>query len=274
MGWTEANVLKQIRSMISNIQSPADLNFWLDGLERTLKPGEEPLLKVSKFIRTACSLFEFAMPLVLDAKAGQLCKVYPDFMQKLREAEALCPDICQNTLNATQWHFWSSWSTCKIKLSYVIILMSSLVEHVPNSPFDPEDLAWQRNACRDDTARRAAEIIRSLPMSLGGSAPDAILDLPSAGSLGLRLVWPLTAMYLLPTVPTLLRAAARNALLKVGTDTGVLQALRGYTRRKQYSTESTSDIKLDKTVPTDGYVPDVCSPASWDPSEGANSSPE
>ncbi|KAH8886550.1 hypothetical protein GQ53DRAFT_727545 [Thozetella sp. PMI_491] len=264
MFWTIYNTI-QIQCMISNVRCPADLTVWLNGLQAFLTPEEETLLNVARFISTACSLFELAMPLIVDSKFPEACEVYPDTAYLAEEAEVMSPWMPQQPRDGIYRGYRTSWCGCRIKLNYVIILLSSLVEHAPNSPYSPEALTWQRRQCLYNTACISADIIEGLPILLGGCASDLDLDSPSAGYVGMRLVWPLTSMFMIPTVPAQHRAVAKDALLKIGRDLGVLQALRGYTGYKRFPREALSDIDLDETVLTDGYLPAICSPSIPDP---------
>jgi hypothetical protein len=202
------------------------------------------------------------MPLVVNAKFAEAGELYSDILYQLEKAESMCPYVFQQPNDFVHTNYQTSWCAARIKMNYIALLISGLIEHAPNPPYSPEALAKQRRVCLQQTARMSADIIEGLPISSGGCAIDPEPDSLSAGWTGLRLVWPLTAMYMIPSVPTQHRLVAKAALLRIGRDLGILQALRGYSVSKKFPREALISFILDREVVTDGYLPDVCSSPS------------
>lgn len=137
-------------------------------------------------------------------------------------------------------YFWNSWRSARIKVHHMIILISNLVEYGEPSlvPEDydadcggcpllsPEVLHARREFCTSIIATAGRDVVEGIPRSLGGKMPDLDPDLPSSYFDGVRLIWPLSHLYILPTAPRHLRIVARDALLRIAKEKGILTALK------------------------------------------------
>jgi hypothetical protein len=77
--------------MVANDQCPMDLAAWFAGTTESLRSEKIPLLDISRFIRAVCSLFELAMPIIVNAQLAKACEICLTMLQKLKKADAMCP---------------------------------------------------------------------------------------------------------------------------------------------------------------------------------------
>ncbi|KAH6695286.1 hypothetical protein F5X68DRAFT_198198 [Plectosphaerella plurivora] len=143
-------------------------------------------------------------------------------------------------------YFLNTWRCARIKLHHSTILLSNIVQYGPVlSPVAHAVLQRRRQLALVLIATTAQDILDSVPMSLGGRNKELTSDLHAAWFEGMRLIWPLTTLYTVRTIPVDIRVVARAALISVGTERGILQALRSRPGPMPYVPEALVGIPMD-----------------------------
>ncbi|KAK1483038.1 hypothetical protein CABS01_02774 [Colletotrichum abscissum] len=243
--WVMHNMI-QVQLTIANTPCPPDFERWLDIIEATLQPSEGLLLHTARYLSAACSLLSKLIPLTLSGDASRARAAYPALIAESDRADLAMAEWMHAAPEfqfepGPMWgYFWNSWRSARIKVHHMIILISNLVEYgepslVPEDYdvdcggcplLNPEVLHARREFCMGIIATAGRDVVEGIPRSLGGKMPDLDPDLPSSYFDGVRLIWPLSHLYILPTAPRHLRIVARDALLRIAKEKGILTALK------------------------------------------------
>ncbi|KAF0319386.1 hypothetical protein GQ607_013354 [Colletotrichum asianum] len=248
--WTMHNII-QIRCTTINEPCPPEFDHWFKIIAKTLQPGEALLLETGRYIAATCSLLSKMMPIARLGDAQQACAQYEDLLAECDKAELAMLEWIQS---APQYqfesgpvfhYFWSSWRSARIKLHHMLILVTNIVEHAPECPFQREALRARRELCLEIIGATAQDIVDGIPKSLGGSMSDMDPQSPAAYFDALRLIWPLSQVYVMPTVPRHMRKIARNALSRIGREKGILVALQPRPGGIHFPPEAMAGICVD-----------------------------
>ncbi|KAI3555629.1 hypothetical protein CABS03_00281 [Colletotrichum abscissum] len=230
--WVMHNMI-QVQLTIANTPCPPDFERWLDIIEATLQPSEGLLLHTARYLSAACSLLSKLIPLTLSGDASRARAAYPALIAESDRADLAMAEWMHAAPEfqfepGPMWgYFWNSWRSARIKVHHMIILISNLVEYGGGCPLlNPEVLHARREFCMGIIATAGRDVVEGIPRSLGGKMPDLDPDLPSSYFDGVRLIWPLSHLYILPTAPRHLRIVARDALLRIAKEKGILTALK------------------------------------------------
>jgi hypothetical protein len=240
---------------MGNIECPPESAQWLAIIEATLQKDEDILLMVANFISKISSLLRRARNLVCDSKFGETASSLPLILEELDVAEG---DILAWARTHPEYflaarpiyqYFMKGCRAAQIKAHHFIILLLNLVEYAPPDTlpvtYDPRFLSRRRQKSLKNIASQSLEILDgslALLMVDGlGPAPLA----PSSWIDGMQLVWPLTCVMCVPTVPKESRAQARYILGLIGRQRGILQALKSYPGGLQLPPEAMTGIPVD-----------------------------
>ncbi|TEA14924.1 Beauvericin cluster-specific repressor BEA4 [Colletotrichum sidae] len=216
------------------------------------------------FTRPGRQIFWTMFTIVGDREAA--CACYDELVQGCDNAELTMLEWVRSapeyqTGAGPVWqYFWNAWRTVRMKLHHMMILLTNLVEHSADSPFQPEALRERRQLCRGIIASTAQEVVGSIPKSLGGSMPDVDSTTPSAYFDACRVIWPLSHLYVVPTAPRHLRIVARDALFRIGREKGILTALKPRPGRGRFPPETLAGLPTDDL---EGREVDSTSIPSW-----------
>ncbi|KAK2022549.1 hypothetical protein LX32DRAFT_190958 [Colletotrichum zoysiae] len=258
--WLMHNML-QIQYTLTNTPSPPEFHHWLNIIEQDMHPVEASLLQIGRSISSACSLLSKLVPVVRSGDTQRAIAAYGPLLSEFNQAELAMSEWMQaapedQTGPAPSFdYFWNSWRSAQIKLHHMMLLLTNLVEDAPDCPFSPESLQSRRELCLQVIATSSRDVFNTIPASLGGNAPSADPRSPTAYYDAVRLIWPLTHLYIIPTTPTHLRVAAREALLRIGTEQGIMAALRPRPGRVQFPPEALKGVPVDDVDAGEGYLP-------------------
>ncbi|WDK14558.1 hypothetical protein CGRA01v4_05839 [Colletotrichum graminicola] len=259
--WVMHNIL-QIQYTLTNMHSPPEFDHWLNIIEQTMRPLEAPLLQIGRSISSTCSLLSELVPVVRSGDTQRAVAAYEPLLSEFNHAELAMSEWMraapedQKGPAPTFEYFWNSWRSAQIKVHHMMILLTNLVEHAPNCPFSPEALQLRRELCLQAIAAASRDIFDTIPTFLGGKAPRADSNSLTAYNDAVRLIWPLTHMYIIPTTPTHLRVAAREALLRIGTEQGIMAALEPRPGLAEFfPLEALKGIPVDDMDNSQGYLP-------------------
>ncbi|KAK1977016.1 hypothetical protein LZ30DRAFT_753112 [Colletotrichum cereale] len=248
--WVMHNML-QIQYTMTNTPCPPEFDHWLNIIEQTLHPAEALLVQIGRSISSTCSLLSRLVPIVRSGDTKRACAAYGPCLFECDHAELVmsewmraAPEHQSGALPALGY-FWNTWRTARIKVHHMMILLTNLVEHVLDCPYSPGALQSRRELHLKVIATSSRDVVDSIPKSLGGKAPNSDPHTPTAYYDAVRLVWPLSHLYVIPTTPRHLRMAAREALLRIGREQGILAALRPRPGGTLFPPEALKGIPVD-----------------------------
>lgn len=124
-----------------------------------------------------------------------------------------------------------------IKAYNILFLLTNLSTHDPVSPIPLEVLYKRREYCLTRVRDSAWKILAATPELIAELVRDKYSVFTALFN-GLKLVWPLTAVRLMPTTLPSQKARAAKSLLLIGRQLGVRQATRTYTMVDQIPIEA------------------------------------
>ncbi|GJC80340.1 hypothetical protein ColLi_03178 [Colletotrichum liriopes] len=260
--WVMHNML-QVQHTITNTPCPPEFDHWLNIIEQTLHPVEALFLQIGRYISSACSLLSRLMPITRSGDTKRACAEYEQLLSECDQAELVMSEWMQAAPEyqidpaPVYDYFWNSWRSARIKLHHMVILLTNLVEHAPGCPYNPHALQTRRDLCMEVIAASGRDVVDGIPRSLGGKARDTDPHAPTAYFDAVRLIWPLSHLYVIPTTPSHLRVAAREALLRIGREKGILTALTPRAGGAHFPPETLKGIPVDELDDSEGYLPNI-----------------
>ncbi|KAK6227367.1 hypothetical protein QIS74_00922 [Colletotrichum tabaci] len=255
--WTMHNMI-QIQHTITNTPCPPEFDHWLNVIEQTLQPAEALFLHTGRYISSACSLLSRLIPIVRNVDLKRACAEYNQLLFECDLAELVMSEWMRTSPEyqvdpgPVHTYFWDSWRSARIKLHHMIILLANLVEHAPDCAFDRGALQSRRRLSAEIIAVSGRDIVDGIPPSLGGKSPASDPRSPATYLEAVRLVWPLSHVYVIPTAPRHLRIAAKAALLRIGKENGILTALRPRAGGALFPSEALKGMPVDDLGDGDG----------------------
>ncbi|KAK1991026.1 hypothetical protein LX36DRAFT_663693 [Colletotrichum falcatum] len=284
--WVMHNML-QIQYTLTNTPNPPEFHRWLGIIEQTMHPLEAVLVQVGRSISSACSLLSKLVPVVRSGNTQRAVAAYESLLSEFDHAELVMSEWLraapknqirpEEEIGMSEWmqadsdrqtgpapkfdYFWNTWRSARIKVHHMMILLTNLVEYAPDCPYSPDALQSRRKRYLQVIAASSRAVINTIPTSLGGNAPSADSRSPTAYYDAVRLIWPLTHVYVIPTTPTHLRMAAREALLRIGREQGIMAALRPRPGVAVFPPEALKGIPVDDVDDGEGCLPRILTKA-------------
>ncbi|KAH7367099.1 hypothetical protein B0T11DRAFT_50364 [Plectosphaerella cucumerina] len=250
--WSVFTII-QINCIITSAQCPPESDMWLDTIEAIGDEDEMLIICISRYIVQACRIFPVITPMLVEGRYEEACNRWEQIAQEVDDLEDLVArwmatgTTAQRDSGPITDYFLNSWRCARIKLHHITILLSNIVQYGPApSPVDDTILQRRRQLARVIIASAAQDILDSVPVSLGGRAKELTSDLHAAWFEGIRLIWPLATLYTVRTIPPDLRIVAKAALITVGTERGILQALKSHPGPMPYVPEALIGIPMDE----------------------------
>lgn len=233
-------------------------------------PDDAMLLHITRYVDGACGLFSQVIPWLIEGNYSAACANWATIISAVSDLEV---QLQKWLATATRReiepggisnYFWNTWRCARLKLQHTIILLSNVVQYGPvPSPIDDGVLEERRQLSRALVAETARGILATIPMMLGGTAEDFSTSTHGIWFEGMRMIWPLTNVYTMRTIPRQLRLTAKAALATIGDSIGIKQALKSRPGAVVYVPEATIGIPIDPTV-EGAIVSEVTTPEkSW-----------
>jgi hypothetical protein len=115
----------------------------------------------------------------------------------------------------------------QVKAYHIALLLTNFVTHCEGCPLTADQMRAQRDYFVQRTRAASKEILDIVPMALEplikrkDAAPRALFD-------AMKLIWPLTAIYIIPSTLPEQKNTAEMLLLYIGREMGIKQALHTY----------------------------------------------
>ncbi|KHN95268.1 Zn(2)-C6 fungal-type DNA-binding domain protein [Metarhizium album ARSEF 1941] len=221
---------QQVQALVSNTECPPESDEWLDIIRNNPHKGEGLTLHVSAFI-IACTRVQAAISDLLrrrDFVAAD--EQYESLVAQLTEAEEQVNNYVETAADATDdmdSYMRNMYNSGTIKGWSYVLMLANFLTHYPPSRMMLRQLWARRRHCLEMIRAAGQSIVDSVPFALGplaagkDSSPKLLFD-------ALKMVWPLTAVYVVGTTLPEQKSEAEKALVFIGNEFGVRQALNTY----------------------------------------------
>ncbi|OAQ91750.1 N-terminal fungal transcription regulatory domain-containing protein [Purpureocillium lilacinum] len=227
--WPSYNMV-QVQALVSNTECPPESDEWLGIVRDNLYEGEASTLCVSVFV-VKCAHVQARIFTILSTRDfGAAEAEYRELVDEMDLADAEFVQSAaglHDTAHELDAYMRNLYHSAVVKGYHYIQLMANFLTHYAPSTLTLEELRARRDACLEKTQLAAQEILDSVPWILGPLAsgkdksPKVLFD-------ALKMVWPLTSVYVVSTTLPEQRVQAEVALVFIGKEVGVRQALKTY----------------------------------------------
>ncbi|EFY88693.1 hypothetical protein MAC_05311 [Metarhizium acridum CQMa 102] len=244
----------QIQALVSNTECPPESDEWLGIIRNNLYDGEGFTLHVSVFI-TQCTHVQATILNLLHRRDFAVAEEqYESLVAQLAEAEKHVNNYVKTATDCTHdldVYMRNLYYSAIIKgYSYVLMLANFLTHYTP-CRITLHQLRAQRTHCLQMVRAAGQFMVDSVPYALGPLAagkdksPKVLFD-------ALKMVWPLTAVYIVGATLPEQKSQAEAALLFIGREVGVRQALNTYPGKLSLPLEARQPLGL---APEDDPTP-------------------
>lgn len=219
-------------------------------------------LHIARFIAKVCTFQSRAMPLVRNKEFEGVAEYYQEAWTLMTAAE--------NELDAWTDHqpafsheldpyMRNMQYSATIKGFNVLQMMGNMLTHYPQSPVPLQDVVAHRKYCLQSIRVSAQSIISNIPYAIGPMAkgrdksPRVLFD-------ALKLVWPLTSIYITKTTLPEQQRAAGMTLQFMSRELGVRQASRSHSNMTALAPEAEAPLEVG-----DAGLPWVAAPVDVAP---------
>ncbi|UNI14994.1 hypothetical protein JDV02_001569 [Purpureocillium takamizusanense] len=227
--WPSYNMV-QVQALVSNTECPPESDEWLGIVRDTLYKDEAYTLYVSVFVVT-CARVQARMFTILNTR--DFAAANAEFQMLMDELDRADAEFMRSaaglhdTAQELDAYMRNLYHSAVVKGYHYVQMMANFLTHYAQSELTREELRARRDACVEKTQLAAQEILNSVPWILGPLAsgkdksPRVLFD-------ALKMVWPLTSVYVVSTTLPEQREGAEVALVFIGKEVGVRQALKTY----------------------------------------------
>ena len=213
--------------MVGNYECPPESAEWLGIIESYLYPSEGFSLHVAVFITKCAHVLATAIGILRRDDYVEAEAQFLNLWQHFTEAQGKVFDYTKTARNSIDidWYMRNLYLSAILKGYCFLMLLANYLTHYTGSKIPLDDLKVYRAACLSSMRHAAQQIVESVPTGLGhlmsgkDKSPRALFE-------ALKMVWPLTAVYVLPGPTEEQRMEAEVALIFIGNEVGVRQALK------------------------------------------------
>ncbi|KAJ3530021.1 hypothetical protein NM208_g9507 [Fusarium decemcellulare] len=225
--WPAYNMV-QVQCLLTSIECPPESEEWFSVIQETLHPQEGLALEVSRYIIKIAHVQSRILKILRARDFDAASAEYYDLVGITYEAEdSLHAFEASNTHVADHFdpYMRNMLNSARVKGYHVVLAFANFLTHHITSPIPLHVLKALRARCIQLVRGSAQEIMDAVAEHLD---PAAFKHNPSPKTLfdALKLIWPLTAVYLVSSTLPEQRNVAEVALRFIGRELGVRQALK------------------------------------------------
>ncbi|KAF4980743.1 hypothetical protein FZEAL_3328 [Fusarium zealandicum] len=226
--WPAYNMV-QVQCLLMSTECPPESEEWFAVIRETLQNEENLTLKVAVYVTKVAHVQSRMIKILRTADFDAAATEYYDLIGIMLQAEESMNVYDACNINATSNSFDSYMrnmlNSARVKGHHIVLAFANLLTHHMACPVSLDDLKSLRANCVRVVRNAAQEIVDGLARNLD---PAAFRNNPSPKTLfdALKLVWPLTAVYMVSSTLPEQRDAAEKALRFIGKELGVRQALK------------------------------------------------
>lgn len=210
-------------------------------------PGEAIGLEVCGFITKVCHVQARILSILLSRDFAAASAEYHSLVGGMAEAEEAVAAFFKSHPGTGDFDPYMRnmyCSTC-VKGYHLLMAYTNFLTHHVASPIPLSVLKALRIRCIQLVRKYAQEIVDSMPRTLDQKAfrknpsPRTLFD-------AMKLIWPLTSVYVIPSTLPEQSDVAEKSLRFIGRELGVRQALRAYPGPSLFPPEAHEPLDLVK----------------------------
>ncbi|KAI1064704.1 hypothetical protein LB507_000424 [Fusarium sp. FIESC RH6] len=236
----------QVRCLLTSLECPPESKEWFKAIRETLHPGEGLAVEVGEYICKMAHVQKRILDIVRACDFDAAAAEYYDLVGIIFQAED------HFTTFDASYHFVDEvfnpylrnmLNSARLKGYHVILTFANFLSNHPTTPVNADELKVLRAHCVwrvRDSAKGVMEATRRHldPASFRNNpSPRTVFD-------ALKLIWPLTAVYLVPSTLPEQSEAAGESLLFIGRELGVRQGLKVNRGESKLPPEAETPSKL------------------------------
>ncbi|KAF4955865.1 hypothetical protein FGADI_4260 [Fusarium gaditjirri] len=230
MGFWPAYNMVQVRCLLTSLECPPESQEWFDAIRQTLHPGEGLAVEVGDYICKMAHVQKRMLDIIRARDFDTAALQYHDLVGIVFKAEDHFAtfdagyDYIDEVFNP---YLRNMLNSARVKGYHVILTYANFLTHHPTAPIPLQELKTLRLHCVyqvRDSAKLVMEAVNRYldPASFRNNpSPRTVFD-------ALKLIWPLTAVYLVPSTLNEQSEAAGESLQFIGRELGVRQGLKVY----------------------------------------------
>ncbi|OAA64927.1 Fungal transcriptional regulatory protein [Cordyceps fumosorosea ARSEF 2679] len=237
--WPAFNIV-QLQALILNTACPAETDEWLGICESGLFEGEELTLRIAQYVARVCDVqsrvmrhlrgadFRGASDDYLDLRQA-LLDADETFAEYLRNAVPPAPEACchQHPNKTMDVYMRNVRCAAVIRSHHQMQMLCNLLTHYAPCPVSLDELLAHRRSSLQRVNESAQAVIDSLPAAMAPLMRTTVLKSPHVLFDAMKLVFPLFLVAHVPSTPQEHKDVALRALVFIGKEVGIRQALMG-----------------------------------------------
>ncbi|KAG5986336.1 hypothetical protein E4U43_005557 [Claviceps pusilla] len=236
--------------MFSASECPPESETWLGIIKNTVHVGEEHRLCVAVYITKCAHILAIISPILQQHDLAAAEAQYECLVQQLGEAEEQVDQYVETTgpIDYSQdltLYMHNMYLSASIKSHSYILYLANLLMHSGRSQRPSQaELRAQRAHCVRRVRAAAQQIVDNSLAAL--STLKAARDRPPWVLFdALKMVWPLTSVYVSGVALAAQRTQAHAGLLFIGHEVGVRQALHAVAENRTLSLEARLPLRVE-----------------------------
>ncbi|KAG9507198.1 hypothetical protein J7337_000747 [Fusarium musae] len=228
MGFWPAYNMVQVRCLLTSLECPPESQEWFTAIRQTLHPGEGLAVEVGDYICKMAHVQKRMLDIIRARDFDTAALQYYDLIGIVFKAED------HFTTFDADYHYIDEvfnpylrnmLNSARVKGYHVILTYANFLTHHPGAPIPLQELKVLRSHCvyrvRDSAKLVMEAVNRHLDLASfrNNPSPRTVFD-------ALKLIWPLTAVYLVPSTLNEQSEAAGESLQFIGRELGVRQGLK------------------------------------------------
>ncbi|TWU77875.1 hypothetical protein ED733_004352 [Metarhizium rileyi] len=251
--WPCFNMM-QIGALINSTECPPESDEWLDLIRKNPFDREEFLVHVAEYITKCVRVQATILTLLHGRDFAAAEEHYWGLTEQLATAEAKVNEYIMSTdcTHEMDIYMRNIYYSAIIKGYHHLLLLANFLTHYVSCSITLPQLRAQRTYCLQMVRAAGKSIIDSVPTVLGPLAtskdkpPRLLFD-------ALKMVWPLSAVSFFGFTTPEQKREAEAALIFIGKEAGVREALNTYSKIAPLPLESYQPFELspeDDTPPS------------------------
>ncbi|KAK7430833.1 hypothetical protein QQZ08_002622 [Neonectria magnoliae] len=245
--WPAYNMV-QVQCLLTSTECPPESQEWFRVIEETMQPGEIIGLKVSIFIAQVAHVQARILTILRGRNFIAASAEYHTLVGAMSQAEDdMRAFYMSRPSSGTDFdpYMRNMYASTCVKGYHILMAFSNFLTHHIASPIPLSTLKALRIRCIQLVRMFAQEIVDSTETTLNyktfrnNPSPRVLFD-------ALKLIWPLTAVYLIPTTLPEQKDMAEKSLRFIGRELGVRQALKVYPGANPFPDEANEPLDLRK----------------------------
>lgn len=216
--------------MASSTECPHESEEWFEVIRDNMQSIEILPLIVATFI---CKVSKFQSRMLTILRISDYAAASSEYVELVgglveAESEADLAFACIKE-DLAQWDtYWRKmYCSALVKGHYIAHLFTNFLTHYPPCPISLDELKAQGNLCLLRLRDAAQEIIEFLPSTMGPLATSSVKP-PKMIFDAMKMIWPLICVYTVPSTLPHQKNAVEMALMFIGKELGIRQALSIY----------------------------------------------